>query len=279
MRQALHHAIDRTAIIEAAYFGAGPVSVSLIAPGVLGWRDLEPVPYDPAKARALLTEAEFADGFKSTMTILDAPDQRTSAQIIQANLADVGIQCEILTCDDGTYWHLGLEEMGDDWKELQLILQQWTSSNDPNTTVTWFTPEQIGYWNWQRWNNTEFGELAKKGIAETDAVERDRIYARMVELMNASAAFVPITHSPRRRSTTPTSSPISCPTCRCSTGTSGGSAERVGSGAGVLPAPEDPAPRRLSRGGAGGRGRPRGLASGARRHPKNCLAWIVEGSA
>ena len=185
MRQALHHAIDRTAIIEAAYFGAGPVSVSLIAPGVLGWRDLEPVPYDPAKARALLTEAGFADGFKSTMTILDAPDQRTSAQIIQANLADVGIQCEILTYDGGTYWNLGLEEMGDDWKELQLILQQWTSSNDPNTTVTWFTPEQIGYWNWQRWNNTEFGELAKKGIAETDAAERDRIYARMVVLMNA----------------------------------------------------------------------------------------------
>ena len=38
--------------------------------------------------------------------------------------------------DGGTYWNLGLEEMGDNWKDLQLILQQWTSSNDPNTTVT-----------------------------------------------------------------------------------------------------------------------------------------------
>ena len=92
---------------------------------------------------------------------------------------------------------LGLEEMGEDWKNLQLILQQWTSSNDPNTTVTWFTPEQIGYWNWQRWNSAEFGELAKQGIAETDAARRDRIYARMTELMNASAAFVPITHEPQ----------------------------------------------------------------------------------
>jgi peptide/nickel transport system substrate-binding protein len=197
VRQALHYAIDQEAIIEAAYFGAGPRSVSLIAPGVLGWRDLEPTPYDPAKARALLAEAGMADGFKTTMTIKNAPDQRSSAEIIQANLADVGIEAEILSYDGGTYWNLGLEEMGEDWKDLQLILQQWTSSNDPNTTVTWFTPEQIGYWNWQRWNSPEFGDLAKQGIAETDSAERDRIYARMTELMNASAAFVPITHEPQ----------------------------------------------------------------------------------
>ena len=197
IRRALHYAIDQEAIIEAAYFGAGPRSVSLIAPGVLGWRDLPPTPYDPEKARALLAEAGMADGFRTTMSIMNAPDQRASAEIIQANLADVGVEVEILNYDGGTYWNLGLEEMGDDWKDLQLILQQWTSSNDPNTTVTWFTPEQIGYWNWQRWHSPEFGELAKQGIAETDAARRDEIYARMTELMNESAAFVPITHEPQ----------------------------------------------------------------------------------
>ena len=197
VRWALQYAIDREAIIEAAYFGAGPVSVSLIAPGVLGWRPLDPIPYDPGKARELLAEAGFPDGFETRMAIMDASDQRASAQIIQANLADVGINCEIDIYDGGTYWELGLEESGDDWKDLQLILQQWTSSNDPNTTVTWFTPEQIGYWNWQRWNNAEFGELAKQGILETDAEKRDEIYARMVELMNESAAFVSITHEPQ----------------------------------------------------------------------------------
>ena len=197
VRQAIQFAIDRQSIIEAAYFGAGAVSTGLIAPGVLGWRDLEPHPYDPDKARQLLADAGVPNGFKTNLTIKDAIDQRTSAQIIQANLADIGIECEILTYDGGIYWGLGLEETGDDWKDLQLILQQWTSSNDPNTTVTWFTPEQIGEWNWQRWNSPEFGELAKQGILETDADKRDVIYARMMELMRASEAFVNITHEPQ----------------------------------------------------------------------------------
>jgi peptide/nickel transport system substrate-binding protein len=197
VRWAIQYAIDRQAIIEAAYFGAGPLSVSLIAPGVLGWRDLEPIPRDTEKAKALLAEAGLADGFKTRMAILDATDQRTSAQIIQANLAEIGIDCQIDVYDGGTYWDLGLEEKGEAWKDLELILQQWTSSNDPNTTTTWFTPEQIGYWNWQRWNSSEYGELNKKAIAETDAGKRDAMYARMMELMRESAAFVNITHEPQ----------------------------------------------------------------------------------
>ena len=91
----------------------------------------------------------------------------------------------------------GLEGSGDAWKDLRLVLQQWTSSNDPNTTVTWFTPERIGYRNWQRWNSPEFGELAKQGIQEVDAAKRDAIYARMMELMRESATIVNITHEPQ----------------------------------------------------------------------------------
>ncbi|MBM3585609.1 MAG: peptide ABC transporter substrate-binding protein [Alphaproteobacteria bacterium] len=197
VRWAIQYAIDRPAIIEAAYFGAGPLSVSLIAPGVLGWRDLEPTQRDLEKARALLAEAGFADGFKTRVAIMDATDQRTSAQIIQANLAEIGIDCQIDVYDGGTYWDLGLEEKGEAWKDLELVLQQWTSSNDPNTTTTWFTPEQIGYWNWQRWNSPEYGKLNKQAIAETDAKKRDAMYARMMELMRDSAAFVNITHEPQ----------------------------------------------------------------------------------
>ena len=39
---------------------------------------------------------------------------------------------------------------------------------DPSWATVWFTPEQIGVWNWERWNSPEFGELHKQALVELD---------------------------------------------------------------------------------------------------------------
>ena len=121
IRRAIQHAIDRPTVVDAAYFGAAAVGNGIVAPGLPGARDAVTYDYDPDKARALLAEAG-ADGLSVTLDILNQSERLTAAQVIQANLADVGINCEIKQNDSGTFWTLGSKD-GTYFMDLQLILR------------------------------------------------------------------------------------------------------------------------------------------------------------
>ena len=100
--------------------------------------------------------------FTVTLAILNKAERLAAAQVIQANLAAVGVTVEIEPHDSGTFWSLGAEKKGDSWKKLQLILDRFSMEPDPSWATLWFTPEQIGVWNWERFNSKEFGELNKQ---------------------------------------------------------------------------------------------------------------------
>jgi ABC-type transport system substrate-binding protein len=112
IRRAIQHAIDRQTVVDAAYFGAASTSTGIIAPGLPGHRDAVLYDYDPDRARELLAQEGVSDLFV-TLDILNQSERLTAAQVIQANLADVGITCEIKQNDSGTFWTLGDDSSGD----------------------------------------------------------------------------------------------------------------------------------------------------------------------
>lgn len=193
VRRAIQHAVDREAVVEAAYFGAAATSTGIIAPGLPGHRDKVLYDYDPDKARELLA-AEGVTGLSLTLDILNQSERLVAAQVIQANLADVGIQCEIKQNDSGTFWTLGDEKAGDGWKNLQLFMSRFTMQPDPSWATVWFMPDQIGVWNWERFNSPEFAEMHKQGLVESDPAKRDEIYKKMQDLMDESGDYVFLTH-------------------------------------------------------------------------------------
>ncbi|MEM7519749.1 MAG: ABC transporter substrate-binding protein [Pseudomonadota bacterium] len=96
VRQALAHAIDRQAIIDGAMFGLGTPIGTHFAPHNPAYVDLTgQSDYDPEKAKALLAEAGFADGFETTLHLPPPSYARRGGEIIAAQLAQVGIQAEI----------------------------------------------------------------------------------------------------------------------------------------------------------------------------------------
>ncbi|MEO0622599.1 MAG: ABC transporter substrate-binding protein [Pseudomonadota bacterium] len=192
IRRAIQHAIDRETVVDAAYFGAAAVGNGIVAPGLPGARDAVTYDYDPDKARALLAEAG-ADGLFVTLDILNQSERLTAAQVIQANLADVGITCEIKQNDSGTFWTLGSKD-GDYFMNLQLVLSRFSMQPDPSWATVWFTPEQVGVWNWERFDNAEYKALHEQGLVESDPAERDRIYKAMQALMDESGSYVFLTH-------------------------------------------------------------------------------------
>ena len=192
IRRAVQYAIDREAVVDAAYFGAAGTATGIIAPGLPGHRKANLYNYDPDKARDLL-KAEGATNLSITLDILNKAERLTAAQVIQANLADVGIECEIKQNDSGTFWTLGSKD-GEYWDKLQLLLQRFSMEPDPSWATAWFVPEQIGVWNWERFDSAEFGELHAQGLIETDPAKRDAIYKRAQDLMEESGCYVFLTH-------------------------------------------------------------------------------------
>ncbi|MFP3758860.1 ABC transporter substrate-binding protein, partial [Cupriavidus sp. SIMBA_020] len=75
VRQALDMAINKKAIIESVYQGAGQAATNPMPPTQWSYdKSLKAQPYDPAKAKALLAKAGFPNGFE--MTLWAMPVQR-----------------------------------------------------------------------------------------------------------------------------------------------------------------------------------------------------------
>jgi peptide/nickel transport system substrate-binding protein len=196
VRRAVQRAIDVQQVLEAAYFGLARRATGIIAPGLIGHRpkllgDARP---DPAAARALLAAAGQEAGFACRLDIEAKTERLLAAQVIQANLAAVGIEVQINQHDSGSFWSLGSEAEGERWRALQLILQKYGMQPDPAFGTAWFTPEQVGIWNWERFSSAEFGALHRSAMVEIDPGARDRMYRRMQDLMEESGAYVFLTH-------------------------------------------------------------------------------------
>ena len=96
VREALAHAIDRQSIIDGAMFGYGTHIGTHFAPHNPAYVDLTGMStYDPEKAKALLAEAGFPDGFETTLFLPPPSYARRGGEIIASQLAEVGIKAEI----------------------------------------------------------------------------------------------------------------------------------------------------------------------------------------
>ena len=133
VRQALNYAINKQAIIDAVFQGAGQVAKNPIPPTIWSYNDdIEDYPYDPEKAKELLAEAGFPDGFATDLWAMPVqrpynPDAKRMAEMIQADWAAVGVQAEIVSYEWGEY----LERSNNG--EHQTLLLGWTGDNgDPD---------------------------------------------------------------------------------------------------------------------------------------------------
>lgn len=195
VRRAVQLSVDIPMVLEAAYMGAAEVATGLVAPGIIGHRDKRLYPErNLDEARRLLAEAGHPDGFKTTLAVLNNTDRVSIAQVVQANLAEAGIEVEVIPYESGVYWVLGIEAEGEAWKSLQMYLAKWGMPPDPGSMTQWYTKEQIGIWNWERWNNDEFNALHVAALKELDPVKRGEMYVRMQDLMEESGAYLWLTN-------------------------------------------------------------------------------------
>jgi len=111
LRQAVSYAIDAAAIVQSIYDGKGGVpSVAAVPEGnyfsdyVESWNDNIPYEYNLEKAKELMAEAGYPDGgLKVRLMTKDGAEYRTTCEVIQAYLAEIGITVEILAYENALY--------------------------------------------------------------------------------------------------------------------------------------------------------------------------------
>lgn len=195
VRKAIQWAINVPQILDTVYFGKADVATGIIAPGLVGHRDkgLVPPEGDLDKAREYLKKSGVGD-LELTIDTLNASKWKSIAEIVQAQLGQIGIKLQVNVQDSGSFWTLGMEKEGDRWKDLQLIVNRFSMAPDPYYATEWFTCEQVGVWNWERFCSKRFDELNQDAITEGDASKRAGMYQEMQDLMEQSGAYRFLTH-------------------------------------------------------------------------------------
>ena len=199
VRRAINHAIDKAAIVDAVYQGAGVVAKNPIPPTL--WSYNESIPdeaFDVAAAQRLLTQAGYPDGFETELWYMPVnraynPNGKRVAEMIQTDLAKVGIRLRLVTHDWDAYRARLLAG------EAPMALFGWTGDNgDPDNfldVLLGCTAARAGGNNIAKWCDTEFDRLVTQGKVTADRPERERLYRRAQEIFKAQAPWVPLAHS------------------------------------------------------------------------------------
>ena len=166
VRKAVAHAIDRQAIIDGAMFGYGTPIGTHFAPHNPDYVDLlGNSPYDPAKAKQLLAEAGFPDGFTTTLKLPPPSYARRGGEIIASQLRKVGIQAEISNLE----WSQWLEEVFKA-KDFGLSI---VSHTEPMDIGIYANPEY-----YFQYDNADFQSLMTELKSTADPAARSALLAK-----------------------------------------------------------------------------------------------------
>ncbi|HHE3467575.1 ABC transporter substrate-binding protein [Pasteurella multocida] len=198
VRQALNYAVNKDAIIESVYQGAGQVAKNPIPPTMWSYNDeVKDYAYDPEKAKALLKEAGFENGFETDLWAMPVsrpynPNARRMAELVQADWEKVGVKAKIVSYEWGEY--LKRMRAGDH----QTGMMGWTGDNgDPdnflNTLLSCAAVESGS--NYANFCHKEFNDLVTKAAQVTDPAERTALYQQAQLVFKEQAPWITIAHS------------------------------------------------------------------------------------
>ncbi|MBR6258979.1 MAG: ABC transporter substrate-binding protein, partial [Oscillospiraceae bacterium] len=188
VRQALCYAIDKQAVIDLAFDGYGvPLGTSMF-PSFAKYYDDSLTDYytkDIDKAKALLTEAGYPDGFSMTITV---PSNYTphvnTATVLVDQLAAVGITATVQPID----WSTWLSDVYGG-RQFQSTITGLTSDNMTARKLLERFGSEISN-NFTNYNNKEYDEILAKAVSATDDAQQTELYRQLEKNLTENAANV-----------------------------------------------------------------------------------------
>lgn len=190
VRQAVAYAVNRPQVVKSAYFGHGSVCAGL---PILKSGPFYSAKYqnqwsvDVKKAKSLLTEAGYPNGFTTEFMVLETqPDHVAGSLVVQQNLLKVGIKCNIQQVDIAT--RLARGNAGD----YQMHIMGGSAElNDPSGLATYMSGPTF-YGRSANFNDPQIDALLAKGTSTLNMSERKQTYDQLQAAFLKSLPIVPL---------------------------------------------------------------------------------------
>jgi dipeptide transport system substrate-binding protein len=178
VRQALAMAIDHDNLVKVVFQGTGVPTGALVPSALWGHNsDLKPYPYDPAKAKSLLAEAGYPNGFAVDLWAIPVvraymPNGRRAAEIIQSDWAKIGVTTKIVSFEWGEF--LRRRRKGE--ADVAMNGGTWDYPDPSELTETQTCGSIADGSNVSHWCNKEFTDLIHQADIVTDQAARAKLY-------------------------------------------------------------------------------------------------------
>ena len=197
VRQAINYAINKQALAKVAFNGYAMPAEGIVPQGVAYAHKMPAWPYDPAKARALLKEAGYANGFESVLwSAYTTTTAQKTIQFLQQQLAQVGIKVSIQSLEPGqrTEW----VQTAPDPKtaKVRMYYAGWSASTGE---ADWALRPLLATEAWPpKLNNTAYysnpvvDDAIAKALVSVDDKEKAELYRRAQEQIMKDAPWAPL---------------------------------------------------------------------------------------
>ena len=193
VRQAMNYAVNKDAIIQIVTHGVGTPPTSFMSKTTpLHVGDQPLYPYDLEKAKQLMKEAGFENGFETGLLTLAAnQDEAGISTTLQQMWSQIGIKLNIEQADNPTRTQRYREG------KFYMRMGAWTDDiADPNERASYFVYSPNIQALHSGWKNDEADKLFDDSQKEMDPAKRAEMYARMQEIYNATGPIVPLYETP-----------------------------------------------------------------------------------
>jgi peptide/nickel transport system substrate-binding protein len=194
VRQALNYAVNKEAIVKHVLGGKGRVSDAPIGPGIFGYTPIKPYEYNIEKAKALLAEAGFPEGFETTLYCTEGRYYMDSsvAKAVIADLGKVGVKADIKMMEWETY--LSHIFRGKDVADYGVYMLGWscvTGDADYGLYILFHS----GEWpkkgmNASFFKNEKLDQLLDTARSTANPDERKKLYKEAMTLIVEEAPWI-----------------------------------------------------------------------------------------
>ena len=188
VRQAIRYAVDKEAIVETMLYGAGEPADSVIPPNAFGFsKKVVSYEHNLEKAKKLMKEAGYPDGFKCTLSVTDDSVKNEICQVIQSQLKEIGIKCNIQVKEYGTW----IDELGTGSHEMSLSAWVCVTGDADYTYYSLFHSSQTGYpGNDAFIKNDEVDKLVVAARQTADPEKRQEYYDKLEVLLGDLSPYI-----------------------------------------------------------------------------------------
>ncbi len=188
VRQALSYATNKQDIIDVVVEGKAIPINTIYSPLVDAYDEtLDLYPYDLEKAKQMLTEAGYPDGFTAKVS-LNSDERSRIAQTLQSQWADLGVTLDIDLMEWGAY----LDHISR--KDHEMFIFGWSASYDPEVTCrSLFHTDSGGPTGNRAWySNSEVDKLIDDASQVLDWEKREPMYKEIQRMVMEDAVMIPI---------------------------------------------------------------------------------------